>query len=120
MNKLFLIFCITLFLTACNQQSEEVMNMKKAVPNMSLETLGATGYGDLVKKITTAVDKAKSVGGLWNNTGSILEKAKSIASTGNYDKAIKMAKTVLFQAKSGYEQAISQKNIGNPDYLYQK
>ena len=119
MNKFFiLILCSSLFLVACNQQPEEVMNMKKGLPNMSLETLGVKGYNEIIGKITTALEKAKSVGGVWRDAGKTLKHSKSLSASGRYDEAIKSAKKVLFQAKRGYQQALSQKNVGNPDYLY--
>jgi hypothetical protein len=119
MNKFFiLILCSSLFLVACNQQPEEAINMKKVAPNMSLETLGAKGYNEIIGKITSALEKAKSVGGVWRDAGKMLKHSKSLSGSGRYDDAIKSAKTVLFQAKRGYEQALSQKNVGNPNYLY--
>ena len=71
-----------------------------------------------------ATDKAASVGGEWRDIRwkkskfvkvgdkkmSILAAAEAYAKMGDFDKADKLVKTAMFQAKMGYQQAMEQKN----------
>jgi DNA polymerase III delta prime subunit len=71
-----------------------------------------------------ATDKAASVGGEWRDIRwkkssfvkvdgkkmSILAAAEAYAKMGDFDKADKLVKTAMFQAKMGYQQAMEQKH----------
>ncbi len=61
--------------------------------------------------------KAASVGGEWRDTGKMMKKAEKAASEGDYATATKLVKKAKGQWKMGYEQAMAEKNAGNPDYL---
>lgn len=61
---------------------------------------------------------AKSVGGEWRDTGKVIKKAEKAVADGNYADAVKMAKKAESQGHLGKEQAMSQKGVGNPKYLY--
>lgn len=71
-----------------------------------------------------ATDKAASVGGEWRDIRwkkskfvkvgdkkmSILAAAEAYAKMGDMEKANKLVKTAMFQAKMGYQQAMEQKH----------
>jgi len=61
--------------------------------------------------------KAAGVGGEWRDVGKLLKKAEAAAKDGDYAKAIKLAETAKKQGELGYEQAMSQKGAGLPDYM---
>ena len=64
-----------------------------------------------------AVKKASSVNGEWRDTGKMIKKAEAALEKGEFDKAVKSANDAEFQGNMGYEQAVSQQGVGNPDYL---
>ena len=61
---------------------------------------------------------AGAVDGEWRDTGKMIEKAEKAAADGNYGEAEKVAKKAEAQGNLGKEQALSQKGVGNPGYLY--
>jgi hypothetical protein len=61
---------------------------------------------------------ASAVGGEWRDTGKMIKKAEQAVADGNYGEAEKVAKKAEAQGKLGKEQALSQKGVGNPGYLY--
>ena len=71
-----------------------------------------------------ALDAAKSaqkaaaeVGGEWRDIGKFLKKAEEAAASGDFDKAVKLAKKATFQAETGKAQMESQKNLDFPSYF---
>lgn len=62
--------------------------------------------------------KAASVGGEWRDTGKVIKEAEEAAAKGDFAKAAKLAEKAAFEGRMGYEQALGQKNAGNPGYLY--
>lgn len=83
-------------------------------------------YKKLHAEAVAALDKAASVKGEWRDARdkkakavkcgdkkmSYLHAAECFAAKGEYDKAMKHAKTAKFQGEMGYEQAMGQKNAG--------
>ena len=61
---------------------------------------------------------AGAAGGEWRDTGKIIKKAEKAAAEGNFADAVKHAKTAEDQGKLGKEQAMGQRGVGNPGYLY--
>ena len=73
-----------------------------------------------IDKAETSRQHAASVGGEWRDTGKLIKKAKAALKEGQFDKAIKLARTAERQGSYGYEQAVSQrtqKNLTTPSYL---
>jgi uncharacterized lipoprotein NlpE involved in copper resistance len=66
-----------------------------------------------------AQKKAASVDGEWRDIGKMLKEAQAEADNGNFEAAIELANEAKFQGVMGYEQAMAQKNVGNPPYLTQ-
>ncbi|MDX1344318.1 MAG: hypothetical protein R3179_00370 [Sedimenticolaceae bacterium] len=64
-----------------------------------------------------SVKKAASVGGEWRDTGAMIKAAEKAMADGDFDGAVKQANKAAEQGKMGYDQAISQQGVGNPDYL---
>ena len=75
-------------------------------------------YEMAVANANAAQKKAASVGGEWRDTGKLMEEAQNAAKVGDYAEAKALADKATFQYEAGYEQAKSQKNVGNPRYLY--
>lgn len=61
---------------------------------------------------------AAQVDGEWRDTGEMIEAAEKAAAEGNYGSAVDLAKKAEDQGHLGKEQALSQRNVGNPKYLY--
>jgi hypothetical protein len=61
---------------------------------------------------------AASVNGEWRDTGKMIKKAEKEAESGNYADAIKIAEKAKHQGMAGKTQAMNQKGVGNPGYLY--
>ena len=61
---------------------------------------------------------AGEVGGEWRDTGKLIKQAEKSAAEGNFADAVKQAKKAEAQGKVGKEQALSQRGVGNPGYLY--
>ncbi|MGB5201629.1 MAG: hypothetical protein WBR56_17195 [Sedimenticolaceae bacterium] len=78
----------------------------------------AAAYEMAMADANAAQKKAASVGGEWRDTGKLMKEAQEAAKAGDYAKAKALADKATFQYKAGYEQAQSQKNVGNPRYLY--
>ena len=87
---------------------------------------GESEYKKMHADAVAALDKAKSVAGEWRDSRwkkskavkcgdkkmSHLAAAECFAAMGDYDKAMKHAKTAKFQGEMGYQQAMEQKNAG--------
>ena len=78
---------------------------------------GKAGYDASVAAANSAIAKAKSVDGLWRDTGKLMKGAGKAAKAGDYAKATKMVKIAEFQANTGVAQADSQKNVGTPSWM---
>lgn len=61
---------------------------------------------------------AAEVGGEWRDTGEMIKKAEQAIAEGNFGSAAEQAKKAEAQGMLGREQALSQQNVGNPQYLY--
>ena len=88
-------------------------------------TLGSTaiaadkGSAEAAIAAAKAAQKAASaVGGEWRDTGKMIKKAEEAAAAGNYADAEKLANKAKSQGELGKAQAMSQKGVGNPGYLY--
>lgn len=66
----------------------------------------------------SAQKAASAVGGEWRDTGKIIKEAEKEAAAGNFGTAINLAKKAEHQGMMGKQQAMNQKGIGNPGYLY--
>ncbi len=115
-NRLLLLTSLVfvLGLAGCAGTSETA-SMVKAAPVASTP---AARFQQVLAAAKAARKKAASVDGEWRDIGKILKKAEGAAKKGDYEKAIKLAEYARFQGDMGYQQAISQKGIGNPDYFY--
>ncbi|HFE48439.1 MAG TPA: SoxXA-binding protein [Chromatiaceae bacterium] len=77
--------------------------------------------GDFQKAMKAAQEArkmAQSVDGEWRDIGKILKHAQKAAKKGDFETAIKLARVAEFQGKAGYAQAMAEKGVGNPAYLY--
>jgi len=66
----------------------------------------------------SAQKAANAVGGEWRDTGKMIKKAEKEAAAGNYGTAMELAKKAEQQGMLGKQQAMNQKGVGNPGYLY--
>ena len=64
-----------------------------------------------------SLEKAASVGGEWRDSGAMVKAAEKAVADGDFDTAVKKANAAAEQGQMGYDQAISQQDVGNPDYL---
>jgi hypothetical protein len=62
----------------------------------------------LIAEAKTSVKRAKSVGGLWRDTGKIIKKAEKLLAGGKTDDAAKLAYKAIEQGLLGYDQAVAQ------------
>ncbi len=65
-----------------------------------------------ISAAVAAKKKAASVGGEWRDIGKMIKQAEKLAKEGKTEKAIKLAETAKKQGELGYEQMVSQKNVG--------
>jgi hypothetical protein len=66
-----------------------------------------------------AAQKAASeADGEWRDTAQMIKDAEKAMTEGNYGNAVELAKKAEDQGNLGKEQALGQKNVGNPQYLY--
>jgi hypothetical protein len=65
-----------------------------------------------------AQKEAAAVGGEWRDTAKMMKKAQEEVAAGNFGSAEKLAKQAKDQYELGKAQAISQRGVGNPGYLY--
>lgn len=75
---------------------------------------------DFEKMMTAAQEarkKAASVGGEWRDIGKFLKQAEQAATKGDFATAGKLAEKAKRQGELGYEQAMSQRNAGFPEYM---
>lgn len=66
----------------------------------------------------SAQKSANSAGGEWRDTGKMIKDAEKEAAAGNYGTAIELANKAEQQGVLGKQQAMNQKGVGNPGYLY--
>jgi len=115
-----LALCGSLALTGCatTGSGEDKMAAEAAAAEKSIETtVDKVRYEAVMAEAEAARKKAASVGGEWRDTGKILKSAAEAASKGDYATAIKLAEKAKRQGELGYEQAMSEKDAGNPLYL---
>ncbi|HOP16518.1 MAG: SoxXA-binding protein [Chromatiaceae bacterium] len=65
-----------------------------------------------------AQQAASSVGGEWRDTGKLIEAAEKAVAEGNFGTAVDLAKQAEGQGMLGKDQALGQRGVGNPKYLY--
>ena len=84
-------------------------------------SLLASSQADYEKALAgarTGQKAAQAVGGEWRDTDKLLQQADAAAKEGDFRVAAELAAKAAFQSKMGQQQAKSQANAGNPDYLY--
>lgn len=96
--------------------------MKKSLIIAALTVaIGACATGPDPAPVIAEAEKemkaAKSMNYLWRDTGKILKQAKAAAKDGDNEKANKLAKKALSQAKLAQQQAKDNKNA-KPVYKY--
>jgi len=106
MKKLITTLGLALLIAGCNATTpSKPMSMKEQ-------------YEAALARTQAAVEKAASVEGEWRDIRwkkskkRYLPNAIKAAEAGDYEKALKLLGIAEFQAKMGYQQAISQKNAG--------
>jgi len=80
----------------------------------------ADDQADFEQAMTAAREarkKAAAVGGEWRDIGKFLEQAEQAAAKGDFATANQLAKKARRQGELGYEQAMSQKDVGLPAYM---
>ena len=112
MKQVFLVAAIigAFALSGCAQQST-----KAEAPAASAEM---AAYEAALAAANAQRKQAAAVGGEWRDTGKLIKQAEKSAAEGNFADAVKQAKKAEAQGKVGKEQALSQRGVGNPGYLY--
>ncbi|MCU7959269.1 MAG: SoxXA-binding protein [gamma proteobacterium symbiont of Bathyaustriella thionipta] len=105
----------TIGISAC--QANNSKPDSAAAATAAASTGSKADYESALAAANKAMKEAKSVDGLWRDTGKILKGAEKAAKAGDYAKATKMAKTAEFQGHMGASQAKSQKNVGTPSWM---
>ncbi|WP_089727544.1 hypothetical protein [Candidatus Thiosymbion oneisti] len=80
----------------------------------------ADDQADFEKAMTAAREarkKAATVGGEWRDIGKFLKQAEQAAAKGDFATANQLAEKARRQGELGYEQAMSQKDVGLPAYM---
>jgi len=80
----------------------------------------ADDQADFEKAMTAAQEvrkKAAAVGGEWRDIGTFLEQAEQAAAKGDFATANELAEKARKQGELGYEQVMSQKDVGLPEYM---
>ncbi len=54
---------------------------------------------------------AEQQGGSWANTGALLEKAKNINASGNYELSLEIARRARFESEAALAQNIKHKQV---------
>lgn len=113
--------CGALALTGCeSMDGSKAAASHPMAPAAAAHTAGPANkatYDAALAAAKAAQKKAASVGGEWRDTGKIIKEAEAEAEKGDFAAAIKLADKARFQGEMGYQQAMSQKNAGNPAYL---
>ena len=102
-------------LTACETQTAK--NDAPAAEKAAATAAVPASFDAAVAEAKAAIKKAESVGGEWRDTGKFLKEAEEAAAAGDMDKAMKLVSKAKFQAEMGYDQAMAERNVGNPSYL---
>ncbi|HFE48493.1 MAG TPA: SoxXA-binding protein [Chromatiaceae bacterium] len=113
MKRMLLLMSMVAVLGVAGCASTSGDSMQKA----AAAATPAEAYQQVLAEAKAAKKKAASVDGEWRDIGKILKKAEAAAKKGDYAKATKLAEYAKFQGEMGYKQAISQRGVGNPDYL---
>lgn len=66
-----------------------------------------------------AQEKAASVDGEWRDIGKFLTEAKTLAESGDFEAAVKLAQRAEQQGHRGYEQMVSQAGKVGPEPFFQ-
>jgi len=80
----------------------------------------ADDRADFEKAMTAAREarkKAATVDGEWRDIGKFLKQAEQAAARGDFATANRLAEEAGKQGDLGYEQAMSQKDVGLPEYM---
>ncbi len=85
------------------------------VPSFAEEN--ADTFKAALETAKAAQKAAADVGGEWRDIGKFLKKAEEAAASGNFNKAVKLAKKATFQAETGKAQMENQKNLDFPSYF---
>ena len=80
-------------------------------PVAAAESSAQGQFAALAQSAKQALDKAGSVNGEWRDSRKILKKAQAAAKSGDYDKAMSLAKKAKSQGELGYKQAVNQKAV---------
>lgn len=113
MKKILIAVAASVIFVATGCQTQETKpaaaQVEKSAEQMAYEKFHA--------EAKAAIAKAAKVDGVWRDTGKILKSAEKAAKGGDFKKAQKLAAKAADQGHLGYEQAMGQKNVGNPSYL---
>jgi len=86
-----------------------------------LPTAGWAGDRADFEQVVTAAQAARkqaaAVGGEWRDVSKFLKQAEQAAAEGDFATANQLAEKARRQGKLGYEQAMSQKDVGFPRYM---
>lgn len=74
--------------------------------------MGGPSFEEVVAQAEKEIKVAKSMKYLWRDTEKFLKKAKAAKKKGDDEKAMKLAKKALFQAKQAQIQAKENMNAG--------
>ncbi|GAB4351661.1 MAG: hypothetical protein Kow006_15760 [Gammaproteobacteria bacterium] len=89
----------------CATAPEETAPAEPATEVSDLKAAAAQAIADA----RAAVNKARSVDGLWPSTEDVLNQASAAYDAGDYEKAIQLAKRAQNEAEQGYNQALLER-----------
>jgi len=96
-------------------------SVKESTPMKMVQVTKADATKAGAEQAIAAAEKAKkkaaSVSGEWRDTGKFIKQAKAAMKKGDFKKAVKLANKAEHEGHSGYQQAVSQKQLRMPAYL---
>jgi hypothetical protein len=106
--RMTLLIVVVSFMTACGM-------MEKKEGENTASNDQAT-FEQVYQQAEDALKKAVEARTAWRDTEQFLQNAKEAAATGDYAKAISLAKKAQFEGEAAYRQHESERNAG--PYLF--
>ena len=102
-------------ITGCESPQSKPMAAAPAAPAVDPAKAAAEAAIAKAQQAQKAAAKIKSE---WRDTGKMIKSAQELLAKGDYAGAEKMAKKAETQGHDAVAQAATQKDAGNPGYLY--
>lgn len=88
------------------------------VLSMQVQAASQSDANMAISAAKQAQSAAAAMHAEWRDTGKLIKGAEEAAAAGDFAKAVSLAKKAEGQGQVAVSQAESQKDVGNPDYLY--